>query len=109
VCCGALWAIPCSIIANESCKKALKAHQTELNKPMSASKKQGSQSVGKTKRAHQSKGDEDACAAAEALHEQQHIAAMQKQQASGTAVRLERMTLRCHLLLLRGILSCKEL
>jgi hypothetical protein len=28
--------------------------------------------------------DEDSCAAAEALREQQHIAAMQKQQASGT-------------------------
>jgi hypothetical protein len=69
----------------KAAKKDLKAHQTELNKPMSAGKKQGSQSVGKTKRAPQSKEDEDACDAAEELCEQRHIAAMQKQQASGTA------------------------
>jgi hypothetical protein len=63
----------------------MKAHQTALDKAMAANKKQGSQSVGKTKRAPKGQEDEDSCAAAEALREQQHIAAMQKQQASGTA------------------------
>jgi hypothetical protein len=72
----------------KAAKKALNAHQMALDKAMSASTKQGSQSMGKTKRAPKSQEDaahEDACAAAEALREQQHIAAMQKQQASRTA------------------------